>query len=199
MGRMADTARQVALRVANEEQFRLRPSGPGRVLDIGCGSNKWPGAVGVDISSDTDADIVMDLDSFPYEIESDSFDQILCQDVIEHVKEPYRVMQELHRIGRPGARVHLRTPHFSSVLAYGDPTHRHYLSALAVRALAEPGFAHYTPARFRVIHVTIDLWTPFRLLGIGAFANRFQRSYEAYLAFRFPAMNIRAEFEVVGR
>ena len=193
MGRIA----QLAQRVANEEQFRLRPSGPGRVLDIGCGRNKWPGAFGVDISEDTDADAVMDLNSFPYDIESDSFDQILCQDVIEHVEDPYRVMAELHRIGKPGARVHIRTPHFSSVLAYGDPTHRHYLSALAVRALAEPLFSHYTETRFRVVHVTIDLWTPFRLLGIGAFANRFQREYEAYLAFRFPAMNIRAEFEVL--
>jgi hypothetical protein len=66
-----------------------------------------------------------------------------------------------------------------------------------VRALAEPLFSHYTEARFRLVHVTIDLWTPFRLLGIGALANRFQREYEAYLAFRFPAMNIRAEFEVL--
>jgi SAM-dependent methyltransferase len=197
MGRVTEGARQLALRLANEDQFRLRPSGPGRVLDIGCGSNKWPGAFGVDISPDTDADLVMSLDEFPYDIESDSFDQILCQDVIEHVEDPYRVMAELHRIGRPGARVHLRTPHFSSLLAYGDPTHRHYLSALAVRALAEPRFSHYTETRFRVVHVTIDLWTPFRLLGIGALANRFQTPYESYLAFRFPAMNVRAEFEVM--
>lgn len=197
MAALTDRAKQLALRLANEDQFRLRPSGPGRVLDIGCGSNKWPGAFGVDISEHTDADLVMNLDEFPYDIESDSFDQILCQDVIEHVEDPYRVMAELHRIGRPGARIHLRTPHFSSVLAYGDPTHRHYLSALALRALAEPRFEHYTATRFRVVHVTLDLWLPFRLLGIAALANRFQQPYEAYLAFRFPTMNIRAEFEVI--
>lgn len=197
MAALTDRAKQLALRLANEDQFRLRPSGPGRVLDIGCGSNKWPGAFGVDISEHTDADLVMNLDEFPYDIESDSFDQILCQDVIEHVEDPYRVMAELHRIGRPGARIHLRTPHFSSVLAYGDPTHRHYLSALALRALAEPRFEHYTATRFRVVHVTLDLWLPFRLLGIAALANRFQQPYEAYFAFRFPTMNIRAEFEVI--
>jgi SAM-dependent methyltransferase len=175
----------------------LRPTGPGSVLDLGCGSKKYPGAVGLDLSPDTDADIVHDLDELPYPIEDDAFDQILLQDVIEHVREPYDVMRELHRIGRRGARVHIRTPHFSSVLAYSDPTHRHAFSAAAIRALAEPGFAHYTAVRFRVVHVTLDLWTPFRLLGIAALANARTDIYERYFAFRFPAMNIRAELEVL--
>ena len=47
----------------------LRPSGPGRVLDVGCGSKKYPGAVGLDLSADTDADVVHDLDAFPYPLE----------------------------------------------------------------------------------------------------------------------------------
>lgn len=175
----------------------LRPSGPGRVLDLGCGAKKFPGAVGVDVSADTDADLVHDLDVVPYPIEDDGFDQILLQDVIEHLSNPYDVMRELHRIGRSGARVHLRTPHFSSVLAYSDPTHRHAFSSAAIRALAQPGFAHYTATRFRVVHVTLDLWTPFRMLGIGALANGRTDIYERYLAFRFPAMNIRAELEVL--
>jgi len=188
--------RQAAIRrVTAPERFDLRPSGPGRVLDVGCGSAKFPGAVGLDISPDTDADVVHDLDVFPYPFDDASFDQVLLQDVLEHVREPIKVIDELHRICRPGARIHLRTPHFSSVLAYSDPTHLHYFSAEAIRTLANPRFAHYTPVRLRVVHVTIDLWLPFRALGIGRFANRFPMPYEAYLAFRFPAMNIRAELE----
>jgi SAM-dependent methyltransferase len=184
-------------RLTNSEQFDLRPTGPGSVLDVGCGSAKWPGAVGVDISADTDADVVHDLDVRPYPFDDDSFDQILMQDVIEHVAEPVKLMEELHRIGRRGARIQLRTPHYSSVLAYGDPTHRHYFSRIGIESLAEPRFAHYTQVRFRVVHITLDLWFPFRALGIGALANRYPRPYEAYFAFRFPTMNIRAEFEVL--
>jgi SAM-dependent methyltransferase len=184
-------------RLTDPHQFDLAPTGPGAILDVGCGSAKTPGAVGLDISPNTEADIVHDLDAFPYPIEDSSFDQILLQDVIEHVREPIRVFEELHRIARPGARIQLRTPHFSSVLAYGDPTHRHYFSTIAIRSLAEPRFAHYTDVRFRVIHVSLDMWLPFRATGLGRLANRFPDTYEKYLAFRFTTMNMRAEFEVL--
>jgi SAM-dependent methyltransferase len=187
-----------SLRSATDpSQFDLRPSGPGRVLDVGCGAKKYPGAVGIDVSADTAADVVHDLDGVPWPLEDEGFDQILLQDVIEHLGNLYAVFGEQHRVGRPGARVHIRTPHFSSALAYSDPTHRRFLSAAPVRAPAEPGFAHYSAARFRIVGVRLDLWLPFRALGIGAFANRYPDIYEKYLAFRFPAMNIRAELEVL--
>jgi SAM-dependent methyltransferase len=190
-------ARTVLGRLTDPHQFDLVPASTGKVPDVGCGSAKAPGAVGLDVSPDTDADVVHDLDSFPYPLDDDSFEQILAQDVIEHVKEPIRVFDEFHRISKPGAQIHIRTPHFSSVLAYGDPTHRHYFSTIAIRSLAEPRFAHYTDTRFRVVNITLDLWLPFRLLGIAALANRFPELYEKYFAFRFPTMNIRAIFEVL--
>jgi SAM-dependent methyltransferase len=187
----------VLRRLTDPARYRLVPSRPGRVLDLGCGSRKYPGAFGVDISADTDADLVQNLDEVPYPLEDSSFDSVLLQDVIEHVANPYDIMAEIHRMARPGGRVLLRTPHFSSALAYGDPTHKHYLSAAAVRSLADPGFAHYSAARFRVVWLQIDLWLPFRLLGIEWLANRYSETYEKYFAFRFPAMNLRAELEVI--
>ncbi|HYB24909.1 MAG TPA: class I SAM-dependent methyltransferase [Solirubrobacteraceae bacterium] len=189
--------RDLFARLTDPRQFDLVPTGPGAILDIGCGAAKTPGAVGLDISPDTAADIVHDLDRLPYPIADASFDQILLQDVIEHVSEPIRVFEELHRIGRPGARVQLRTPHFSSALAYGDPTHRHCFSTIAIRSLAEPRFAHYTAVRFRVVHVTLDMWLAYRALGLGLLFNRAQETYEKYFAFICPSMNIRAEFEVL--
>lgn len=181
-------------RLTDPHQFDLVAPFPAAVLDVGCGSTKTPGATGLDISRDTDADVVHDLDTFPYPLESNSFDHVLMQDVLEHVREPFKVMAELHRVLRPGGRLQLRTPHFSSTLAYGDPTHQHYFSASAIRYLAAPGFAHYSAARFDVVHVTLDLWLPFRLTGVAHLANRFSETYEKYFAFRFPSMNIRAEF-----
>jgi SAM-dependent methyltransferase len=189
--------RRMLTQFADPAQFDLCPTGPGRILDVGCGSAKAPGAIGLDISPETDADIVHDLDRFPYPIDDNAFDQIILQDVIEHLERPVRVFEELHRIATPGGRIHLRTPHFSSVLAYSDPTHRHAFSLDAISSLAEPRFAHYTAARFRVVQTTLDVWLPMRMLGVRILANRLPQAYERYLAFTLPAMNIRAEFEVL--
>jgi SAM-dependent methyltransferase len=183
--------------IRSPDFYRLEPSGPGRVLDVGCGSAKYPGAVGIDISANTDADVVADLNEQPWPLEDDAFDQILCQDVIEHVREPLKFMAELHRIGRPGARIHLRTPHFSSLLAYGDPTHEHYFSLLAIRTFENAFFAHYLDVRFRIVSLELDFWDPLRWIGVDRLANRFPGPYETLFAFRFPAMNIRAELEVI--
>jgi SAM-dependent methyltransferase len=184
-------------KLTDSHQFDLKPTGDGAVLDVGCGSAKYPGAVGIDISGDTAADVVHDLDTFPWPLQDSSFDHILLQDVIEHLAEPYKVMEELHRIARPGARIQMRTPHFSSVLAYSDPTHRHALSALGMRALAEPNYGHYTAVRFKLVSVGLDFWGLWRVLGIAAVANRAIDLYEKYFAFWFPAMNVRAEYEVL--
>ncbi|MDA0185147.1 class I SAM-dependent methyltransferase [Solirubrobacter phytolaccae] len=177
--------------------YRLHPSGPGPILDVGCGNAKYEGATGIDISADTQADIVADLNEFPYPLEDDTYAQILCQDVLEHVKEPLKFMAELHRVAKPGARIHIRTPHFSSVLAYGDATHEHIFSAMAIRTFEKSLFSHYLSTDLRVVDLRLDFWDPIRWIGVAALANRFQGPYESLFAFRFPAMNISAELEVL--
>ena len=39
-------------------------------LDVGCGNNKIPGAVGIDLVAGTQADIVHDLNTTPWPLES---------------------------------------------------------------------------------------------------------------------------------
>jgi len=101
---------------------------PRRVLDLGCGQRKLPGAVGMDRVPGEGVDVVHDLNEFPYPFEDSSFDEIHLTDVIEHVGEIRCVMEEIHRIGRPGASVYIATPHFSSEGSYRDPAHRWHLS-----------------------------------------------------------------------
>ena len=76
-------------------------------------------------------------------------------------------------------------------------THEHIFSALAIRTFEESLFSHYLSVKFRVVSLTLDFWDPLRWIGVAALANRFQGPYETLFAWRFPAMNIRAELEVV--
>jgi len=60
---------------------------PMRTLELGCGFTKTPGAFGVDIIAGSAADLIHDLDVFPYPLADNAFDRIICMDVLEHVTE----------------------------------------------------------------------------------------------------------------
>jgi SAM-dependent methyltransferase len=159
-----------------------------KTLDVGCGHDKLPGAVGIDRSADTLADVVHDLDTFPWPFEDDSFDLIRCQDVLEHLDDFVRAMEELHRIARPGAEIRIRVPHFSSVQAYTDPTHRHFFSTESMQYFVEGSpYPHYTKVRFRQDAVRLTMWRPFRLVGLEVIVNRWPLRYEKMFAFTFPS------------
>ena len=47
-----------------------------KILDLGCGRNKVPGAIGLDLFPVPGVDVVHDLEAFPYPFENNSFDEI---------------------------------------------------------------------------------------------------------------------------
>ena len=65
------------------------------VLDVGCGNDKLPGATGIDRSPRTQADVVHDLDTFPWPLRDGSFDRVRCRDVLEHLADVFAVMEEI--------------------------------------------------------------------------------------------------------
>ncbi len=121
-----------------------------KVLDIGCGRNKIPGAIGVDSCGLAGVDIVHDLDCFPYPLASDSADEIHANHVLEHVHDVLGVMEELWRICKPGAMLYIRVPHATGVLAWRDPTHRRSFTSESLRYFGENEYSYYTHARFEV-------------------------------------------------
>ena len=67
---------------------------------------------------------------------SDSVDEFLLSHVIEHIRNPLPLMQELWRIAKPGAVMAIRVPHGGSDDAWEDPTH--------VRAYFTNSFGYYS-------------------------------------------------------
>jgi len=58
-----------------------------KILDVGCGQNKYPGAIGIDSNPRADADVIHDLGVLPYPFADNEFDEIICRHVIEHVPD----------------------------------------------------------------------------------------------------------------
>ena len=81
-----------------------------RSLDVGCGTDKLPGAVGIDINPHSHADVVHDLDVVPWPFADDTFEFVRAFDVLEYVADLEGCMRELHRVCQPGAAIHVRMP-----------------------------------------------------------------------------------------
>src|SRR5258707_14177231 len=94
-----------------------------RTLDVGCGINKYPGAIGIDRNPATRADVLCDLDRIPYPFADNSFDQLRAIHVIEHVSDVIRSMEEFHRLVRAGGRIPVETPHYTHIRSFCGPTH----------------------------------------------------------------------------
>ncbi len=89
-------------------------------LNLGCGDFKKEGFVNLDINPHTHPDIVWDLDTYPYPFEDKTFDLIEADHVLEHVKDPFRTMHELHRILGNDKELIVRVPHFSRGFTHAD-------------------------------------------------------------------------------
>jgi len=73
------------------------------VLELGCVPKKlWPRSVAVDVNSSAVADVLHDLNVFPYPFPDNSFDVVIAEHVIEHLDDVVRVVEDMHRI-RTGA------------------------------------------------------------------------------------------------
>lgn len=102
-------------------------------LDIACGKNKKPDFTGVDIWEG--ADIVADLEKFPWPFEDNSVDEIFCSHYIEHTPDLISFANELYRILKVGAKAEIIAPYYSSIRAWQDPTH--------LRAISENTFLYF--------------------------------------------------------
>src|SRR3546814_16055533 len=99
-----------------------------KILDLGCGTRKRPGSVGMDINPATGADIIHDLEIFPYPFDDSTFDEIYVDNVLEHLDNVIATMEELHRITKPGGLVKIIVHYFRARWAYIDPTQRNFFT-----------------------------------------------------------------------
>lgn len=115
----------------------------GLQLNLGCGLYRLPGFVNVDKYGTPD--VLHDLETFPWPWEVSSVDGIVMHHVLEHLGETtaiyFRIIQELYRICKPGAQIHITVPHPRNDDFLHDPSH--------VRAITENGMALFSKEKNR--------------------------------------------------
>lgn len=97
-------------------------NGRARLLNIGCGRDSRDGFLNVDIAPLPEVDLVASLGAHCLPFPDDTFDVVLCRDILEHV-EIVPAIREIHRVLVPGGAAVISAVHFTSRNLYVDPTH----------------------------------------------------------------------------
>lgn len=150
------------------------------------------GSIGLDHISLNDVDIIGNLENnIPF---SDSaFDLIFANQVLEHIQDLTFLLEEIHRILKPGGQLVAHVPYFRSGWAHIDPTH--------VRSFTINTFDYYVinnwisdkfglgKIRYSRIDKFIDIGYPstFTRKIFSAIALRYPTRYEnSILSFIYP-------------
>lgn len=99
----------------------------GIFLDIGCGANRQPGWVGMDLRALPGVDIVHDVEAIPWPLPDECVKMALASHLIEHIN-PHKFgfvnfMDEVWRVMKPYGEFAIVVPHGSSQGFIQDPTH----------------------------------------------------------------------------
>ena len=129
-------------------------------LNFGCGEDIKEDFVNVDIQKHDRIDKSFNFNKFPYPIKDNTFDYVWTKSVFEHIENPLKTLEELHRICKKDAIIEIVVPHYNSRSAYDSLDHRHYFSEVAFYYLIDEITFINKSKKFELIELKVD-YSPF--------------------------------------
>lgn len=147
-------------------------------LNLGCNRDYRKGWVNVDIDKAHKAEVYHDLDKYPYPFKKDSADFIEASHIVEHLKDPFRFMKEMHTILKKDGKLRITVPHYTNPMAY-TPQHRWFFSYKTIKHMAND---------FDIVKLELTFTPMYTFMGI--FARWFPVVYENSPLRIFPCKEI---------
>lgn len=182
-------------------------------LNLGGGLRPLPGYYHLDLVDLPGVDIQADLNEPLDKLPDGSVDAIHCRHLLEHIDNFLPLLEELHRVVRPGGEIDIRVPHFSNPYGYSDPTHVRFFGLYSFFYFTDPEKqprrkvpAFYSRCRFQVGNVNIRLmhetWFDKAVRAVLQplvnLSREWQDWYERRLCRLFPANEIQYRISPVG-
>lgn len=182
-------------------------------INLGCGTKKVRGSIGVDIVPSPAVDVVADF-TYGLPFKDNSADAVYAYHLLEHMDDFMGFMNEIWRVCRPNALVYIKVPHGSSpYVTWKDPTHKRGMCIASFAYFDDTYweglfYGYYSKARFRIqkarLNFSIDnVWgfsRPRRIMNflVHVFANRSR--WTQYLCERYwgPLVGIEEAAVVLG-
>lgn len=167
-------------------------------LNFGCGPDIKEGYVNMDLLKLPGVEVVHDFNKFPYPFRDNEFDEVYTSHVLEHLDDLPKVLSELSRICKKGAKIIIRVPHFSCGVSYRDPTHKRLFSYFT--------FDYFTPEcfyglpQFEIVHRKLN-FTRLAFTSLNTLMNPIINAnpaiYERFFCWVLPCAEVLATIRVV--
>ncbi len=124
-------------------------------LNLGAGNNIKKNYLNLDFKQSEGVDVVHDLNVYPWPFKDCVFEEVLAENVIEHLDDFLKAMEEIYRISSIGSKINISVPYWNSSFAYIDPTHKKSFHELTF-TFFDPDSnyckerPYYTKARFKI-------------------------------------------------
>jgi SAM-dependent methyltransferase len=179
-----------------------------KILVLGCGKKtlldfEHDEVVTVDINESVGATVVHNLDAYPWPFDDNTFDVILMDNVLEHLTDIVKTMEELHRVSKNNATITVIVPYFRSKWACVDPTHKHFFTADTLSYFIDGHIYHeryaYSTCKFRMLSKKFNegidqTWFQQLLIPI---AEQYTEFYENKISPIFPLETLTYHLETI--
>lgn len=110
--------------------------GKGHKVHLGCGNDIKDGWVNLDINDgniEKEGIVHCDLEKGKLPFEDDSCSEVMAIHLLEHIKNLLPLMNEIHRVLKPGGFLRIEVPIFPYAEAFQDPTHVRFFTENSFR------------------------------------------------------------------
>ena len=120
--------------------FHIKTPKNWKKLNLGCGRDLKPkseGWVNADAQKAKGVDKSFNFEKFPWPFKANTFDYVLMDNVLEHIDNIPKLMDELWRVCKNNAIIEIFVPYWNNSVAYNTPDHKHYFNTRTFEVICD--------------------------------------------------------------
>lgn len=175
-----------------------------RKLHLGCGFKYLTDHINCDINTKVRADHYFNMETDVWPLNSNTFTDVKIFHVLEHLGDGYiHAIQELYRVCKHNAKVHIVVPHHLHETYFNDPTHKRPITVSGLELFNKEANLHFLENSWSNSTLGLDFDVDFRIEAwvYHPDRNRFSTPYDIEKIYKHSLnhVNIFESLEVILR
>lgn len=163
------------------------------------------GYLNLDVVDIPGVDVVWNLEITPYPFKDNQFEEVVANHVLEHLSDLVSVVDELHRVCKPGDLIKVRVPYFASPEHHNDPTHKRKFTYKTFNYFTKESiYNYYAKARIEIVDRRIlflstdsEFMKSKYFLPLDYIFTKFHLIYQRFFSYLLPASEIHFLLRVI--